>query len=141
MMVEKSFGIIPVHHFGDEIQVFIVKHQKGHWGFPKGHADDGESSFATAKRELKEETGLIAKDPSYSEVLEESYEYQLNTKNVVKKVQYFICFVENPSKISIDKNEIIEGKWINIHEALKILTYVEGQNLCREATQILLKGG
>ena len=31
---------------------------QGHWDFPKGHVDKGETEIETATRELEEETGI-----------------------------------------------------------------------------------
>ncbi|MBD3304395.1 NUDIX domain-containing protein, partial [Candidatus Woesearchaeota archaeon] len=37
----------------------LVKHKEGgHWDFPKGHAEEGETEEETALREIYEETGL-----------------------------------------------------------------------------------
>ena len=37
----------------------LIQHQAGHWAFPKGHANPGESPAETARREFAEETGYI----------------------------------------------------------------------------------
>ena len=34
------------------------KKKQGHWDFPKGHVEDGETELQTALRELAEETGI-----------------------------------------------------------------------------------
>ena len=40
-------------------KVLIVQYPEGHWGFPKGYKETEDKSLVdTAKRELKEETGL-----------------------------------------------------------------------------------
>lgn len=38
----------------------LVKVGSGQWGLPGGHLEPGESMIAGAKRELEEETGLVA---------------------------------------------------------------------------------
>ena len=54
MKKEKSCGCIV---FNDG-KVLLVRHNKGHWDFPKGHVEPGETEEQTAKREVKEETNI-----------------------------------------------------------------------------------
>ena len=57
MKQEKSCGCIVL----DKRTVLLIKHNSGHWDFPKGHVEGEESEVETAIREVKEETGLDAK--------------------------------------------------------------------------------
>ena len=45
MKFEKSCGSVVFF----EDKVLIVKHNEGHWDFPKGHIEDGESEEECAK--------------------------------------------------------------------------------------------
>jgi 8-oxo-dGTP pyrophosphatase MutT (NUDIX family) len=40
--------------------LLLQNRRRGDWGFPKGHAEPGESVLATARRECAEETGIEA---------------------------------------------------------------------------------
>ena len=55
MTKEKSCGAVI---FNNEDKVLIVKHNAGHWDFPKGHMEAGETEKQTALREVKEETKI-----------------------------------------------------------------------------------
>ncbi|MFH1332713.1 MAG: NUDIX domain-containing protein, partial [archaeon] len=54
MIKEKSAGVI-VYNNGEFL---ILQYTAGHWDFPKGHIEKGETERETALRELKEETGI-----------------------------------------------------------------------------------
>ena len=54
MKKEKSCGCIIIK----DDEVLLIKHNKGHWDFPKGHMEEGETEKQTAVREVKEETHM-----------------------------------------------------------------------------------
>ena len=49
---DRSFGVIPVRQQQGIRQYLLVQHHAGHWGFPKGHPDEGESPREAAERDL-----------------------------------------------------------------------------------------
>ena len=59
MKSEKSCGAIVLSPDNTNRKVLLIKHENGgHWAFPKGHVEEGETEVETALREIKEETGL-----------------------------------------------------------------------------------
>ena len=59
MNYEKSCGAIVFRKFHGNIELLLIKHANGgHWSFPKGHVEEGETEVETALREVHEETGL-----------------------------------------------------------------------------------
>ncbi len=139
MKKDFSFGIVPVHVTEKErYEVFIIRHLGGHWSFPKGHANEGETQIETAMRELNEETALKIKKELLSDVvLTEQYSFRAGKEHILKTVQYFIGEVINPFESEIDRSEAVEGKWVDINEAPMHLTFEEARRICREAAQIL----
>jgi bis(5'-nucleosidyl)-tetraphosphatase len=56
---EKSCGAVVFRDSAGGPEFLTIRSEKyGHWGFPKGHVEKGESEHQTALREIKEETGL-----------------------------------------------------------------------------------
>ena len=41
-----------------EINYLILNYSYGHWDFPKGNIESGETEIETIKREVMEETGI-----------------------------------------------------------------------------------
>jgi 8-oxo-dGTP pyrophosphatase MutT (NUDIX family) len=119
---EESFGIIPVYKKDDDIFYLLIRHRAGHWGFPKGHADPGETPLETAQRELFEETGIsdCRLIPDYQ--ISEQYEKFKKGKSVPKTVTYFLGTVTN-DKVQICVNELSEYAWLNYDDARKKISY------------------
>ena len=134
-MQESCFGIIPIKHKGKGWEVLLIKHNKGHWGFPKGHPSKGESPEQIACRELYEETGLsVAKFLQVHPLIEEYVVHEEN-KTIEKTVTYFLAEVEG--EIHLLKKEISESKWLSFDDALKFLTFDEARKICLDAKTIL----
>lgn len=109
---EKSCGIMV---FKDD-NVLLVHHNKGHWGFPKGHVEKDETEFETALREVKEETNIDAKIlGDFRHVV--TYSPKPNT---IKDVVFFIG-----EALSFDLKpqieEASEVKYVSINEALNLI--------------------
>lgn len=51
----------------------LARHGVGHWAFPGGHLEEGESPLQCAVRELKEETGLELLEPRLFAVTHDLY--------------------------------------------------------------------
>ena len=57
-MREKSCGAIVYKEENGELKFLLVHQSNGHYSFPKGHMEEGESELDTTLREIKEETNL-----------------------------------------------------------------------------------
>jgi hypothetical protein len=55
---ERSCGAIVFEEMEGALHVLMIQHRAGHWSFPKGHMEKGESEHETAIREVREETGV-----------------------------------------------------------------------------------
>jgi bis(5'-nucleosidyl)-tetraphosphatase len=134
---EHSFGIIPVRFHLKEWQVLMIKHQGGHWSFPKGHQDPGEMPKETAERELKEEVNLEVTEFLKVEPFEEHYFFTYQKERIEKKVTYFVAFVQG--KVVLQQEELLDYQWLFFDEAEALATFEEAKRLCREVKNFLLQ--
>ncbi|HEX7008988.1 MAG TPA: NUDIX domain-containing protein [Phycisphaeraceae bacterium] len=137
METERSCGVIPVHASPRGRRYLIVQHQRGHWGFPKGHLEKGETPQAAARRELMEETGIdqvkLMPEPSFTE----TYIYTKKSgKRVRKTVSYFIGLVEN-ERVRIDPHELAAYAWGDATTTRERLSFPESQRLLDRAEAFL----
>ena len=117
MINEKSCGAVV---FNDKKEVLLVKHNKGHISFPKGHVEDNETEEETAYREVLEETGIKIKiDNKIREV--SRYSPKLN---VIKDVVFFKAKALN-NGIKPQLEEVSEVMFVDIDKALSLITYEE----------------
>ena len=56
---EVSAGVV-IFRRGENgaLEFLLLRYLHGHWDFPKGHIEEGETSALAARREAEEETGL-----------------------------------------------------------------------------------
>ena len=101
----------------NEDEVLIIKENKpnavGKWNFPSGRIEYGEDILYSARREVKEETGLDVKLIGTTGV----YNFVSSTNNQVI-LFHFIGEVTGGS-INLEEDEIIDSKWIKVNDFVK----------------------
>jgi bis(5'-nucleosidyl)-tetraphosphatase len=136
MIYDESFGVIPLTQNDGEWEVFLILHKGGnHWGFPKGHRNEGETSLEAASRELYEETGLTVVKFLQETPLMERYQFRSRRSMVQKTVSYFPALVTG--KFFPQQEEISDGKWVKLAEANTVLTFKEGRTICNQLIEKL----
>jgi 8-oxo-dGTP pyrophosphatase MutT (NUDIX family) len=132
----ESFGVIPIFKVEDSDPLFcLVHHASGHWGFPKGHPNKGESQNETALRELHEETGITDCGILGEKVFIEKYSFKKGETDHIKTVKYFLGIaplkeVQTPVEF---KQEIPESKWLPYTEARDLMTFSESKTILDQA--------
>lgn len=101
-----SVAVLPITKDGKMAFIKTFRHSARGWGFevPKGYGSDNEYPIDCAKRELKEETGLISSKLIDLGVFHES----------PSTVQYGLhCFIaldcEKEDDINLEESEVIDG--------------------------------
>jgi bis(5'-nucleosidyl)-tetraphosphatase len=132
VMKDAAFGIVPIfiHKTEDfsEMQFLLIRHWAGHWGFPKGHADPGETPIATACRELEEETGIQAYKVLDDTSFIEQYSFTKDNQIVEKTVTYFIATIASQA-VTCQDAEIQAYTWVNFDTALQTITFDQAKRI------------
>ena len=126
---EKSCGAIVYRKFHGNTEILLIKHvNSGHWSFPKGHVEEGETEEETALREVKEETGIdILVDTSFRETVQ-----YYPRKDTQKIVVYFLGKARNYDFVP-QEEEIAAIKWVEIGNAAAMLTYENDKTIVAKA--------
>lgn len=129
MQHEKSCGAIVYRKSHGNTEILLIRHiNSGHWSFPKGHVENGETEIETAIREIREETSIeVLIDPTFRETV--SYYSKRDTQ---KTVVYFIAKAKNYD-FAPQREEIEEIRWVDISYAPKILTYDNDKSIVGKA--------
>jgi len=103
----------------------------GKWCTPGGKVDQGEFLHQAVKRELLEETGLVATNCNYTCLYKNddgSYSH------------YFWCYVDDYSQLYVDANEIQQYNWISPSNAYKYDFLLDCADRIMEIFNIPFKG-
>jgi 8-oxo-dGTP pyrophosphatase MutT (NUDIX family) len=124
---DESFGIVPIARRSDGHLFLLIQHKAGHWGFPKGHAEPGESAQGAACREFAEETGI----QTY-ELLDATFVEQYNFTKAghvfSKTVTYFPAVVHSQT-VNCQAKEVRDYAWLAYDEALAKLTFTQSRQI------------
>jgi bis(5'-nucleosidyl)-tetraphosphatase len=138
MIQEKSAGAVVFHRDpARRTWLFLVLHYPaGHWDFPKGAVEKGETEEQAARREILEETGLVINDfvPGYRKEIE--YHYRRADGLSHKRVVFFLAESQSTDvKISYEHSGF---EWLTLEQALKKLTFENARNVLKGANSVLL---
>ena len=125
---DESFGVVPMRLVDGKREFLLILHNKGHWAFPKGHAEKGETSQQTAQREFKEETGLKIEHFESEPAFVEHYEFEKPNGTAYRKtVTYYLADVKGQVKIQLE--EVQDFHWGDSDETRAMITFIESREL------------
>ena len=134
MIKEKSAGAI-LFRKEKEPMYLLLHYEAGHWDFPKGNIEKGETDIDTVKREIEEETGIkdIGLIKNFKEMIQ--YFYKMNSNVINKEVAFYLAKTETEQvKISF---EHIGFAWLSYEKAIKKLTYGNAKDILKKAHEFL----
>ncbi|MGC8555806.1 MAG: bis(5'-nucleosyl)-tetraphosphatase, partial [Conexivisphaera sp.] len=134
MLEERSAGAVVFRRFGHVRKYLLLKYPSGYWEFPKGNVEPGESPLETARREVKEETGL---DVRFVEGFERriTYYYRRNGQLVRKEVVFFLA--EAPEGEVVVSWEHQGYTWATYEEAIREIEFSNSRKVLEDAEEFL----
>lgn len=126
---ERSCGAVVFRDINGEKRFLLIKNKRSaHWGFPKGHVEEGETDEQTATREVLEETGLhITIFPDFK--AKSAYTIQ---GRIDKSVLIFLATTKDTQTV-IQQSEIEDYIWLGFDACLQTLNYENDKSILMRA--------
>lgn len=135
-MEERSAGIIFLRQHKGVWETLLI-HQKngGHWGFPKGHVEAGETLKQAAIRESLEECGLLVDVFLPIDPFVETYIFTKSGKEIHKTVTYFVA--KSTGDIQLQQEEVLDFQWLELLKAREKVTYASIKNIITQLSTVV----
>jgi len=133
----KSVGLVVFKRAGKKREYLLLHYASGHWDFPKGGVEVGETEEETALRELREETGIsrVKIIPGFSESIH--YFFREGGKLVSKNIVFLLA--ESFSREVKLSFEHVGFEWLSFQQALERLTFENSKQVLEKAESFLRK--
>lgn len=123
--------------------------RKGHWEFPKGHVEHGETEEQTIIREVEEETGIDEMEiiPGFKKYIKYFFRRSYGLKGEARKkapwvFKLVVFFLAKTHQKEIKLSEEHDGfAWLPYEEAFKKLTYKNAKEMLKKANEFVAKHG
>ena len=130
---EKSCGVVVFTRQDGEVKYVLAQALGGHYGFPKGHTEPGETEEQTALREVYEEVGL---KPELLKGFRETVEYDIPELNVHKQVVFFLGEYKG-QQIAVQEAELRSAPLVAYGDARSLLTHGDSKAVLMAAHSFL----
>jgi 8-oxo-dGTP pyrophosphatase MutT (NUDIX family) len=98
------------------VECLLVQTPEGHWGFPKGKRNRGETVVDNALRELFEETGVMRLQ---IDLLDDVQVDERSDKGNLA-VRYVAAWLTDPNAVLVPREgEVADARWWAVLDALK----------------------
>ena len=134
--LQVSAGGVAFRKRGDRIEVAVISVGDGRWQLPKGIVDKGESTESAAIREVREEAGIQTEPAGLIDKIEYWYFSKEGDKPIrFHKFVYFYLLRYRSGDVRNHDEEVNEARWVEIGEALDLLTYKSEKEIVRQARE------
>jgi 8-oxo-dGTP pyrophosphatase MutT (NUDIX family) len=117
--------IVPTRRAADGSRVLAL---------PKGHVDPGETPVQAAEREVREETGILARP--LTELGETRYWYRRDGRTIGKTVAFFL-FEHIDGDTADHDDEVEEVRWVTLDDAVRSLSHAAEREMVELAAAYL----
>ncbi|MBI4142808.1 NUDIX domain-containing protein [Candidatus Uhrbacteria bacterium] len=138
---ERSVGALIVRR-GEpprrEVHYLLLRYPGGYWEFPRGHVEAGEREHATARREIREETGITSL--RFIDGFREGYRFHFQREGKMIAKDAIIYLAEAPAWTVRTSEEHLGYVWMPFREAVKALRFENSRIVLRRAAAFLARG-
>mgnify|MGYP000245357669 CR=1 FL=1 len=121
----------------NDIYVALLKDVHNCWVIPKGHLEKNETFIETVIREVKEETGMNINTHDFVDKVGE-YKYVSDLEGAIKLIKIYLFRIDEFQPIvPLAEENFIDGKWLQLKEAIEKSTYQE-QKAALEKIELML---
>lgn len=117
------------------LEFLLLHYNAGHWDFPKGHVEQGETEEQTLRREVCEETALeqIKIIPGFRQ--ETKYFFRRGNETIFKEVAFYLAEALGGNvKISHEHKGF---EWLPYEKALKRITFGNAKSVLENAVSFM----
>lgn len=134
---ERSAGGV-VARLEDGVPYYLlIRDSYGHWGFPKGHVEQGERADTAALREVMEETGVRAVS-LIGPIASIDWTFRFRGALIHKNCQFFLMETTEANTKPQTSEGISACKWTTIDEAQRLIAYENARDIVRHAHEMMV---
>lgn len=138
MIEELSAGAVVFYDDQKSSREYLVlNYPAGHWDFPKGAVEKGETEVQAAIREIREETGIEV--TSFMNGFRRKIEYRYRKANQLSHKQVVFFLARSQTREVRLSYEHAKYEWLTWEQAQSRLTFANARNVLRDADLFLSK--
>ena len=138
---EISAGCVVYRRSGNGAEVALIQpHDRQAWSLPKGLIERGETPEVAARREVREETGLLGDIVGRIDTIKYSYNARWEQPPVrIFKIVTFYLLHSTGGDPSKHDREVDRVEWFPLDDAMAQATYAQEREILRKAKVLIQK--